>query len=117
MPETSSLNPHHETQAAHSRRASSSFFEKLAAKYDQHERIRIERIKAEIRENPMVGAECEMEQISVPPSLACKIRRVALDAIGIRLQKSEARREREAMSVALQEYWTEQTDQRNSCAN
>lgn len=117
MSETDSLNPHHEIQPVHSRRASLSFFEKLAAKYDQHERIRIERIKTEIRENPMVGAKCEIEQIGVPPSLTCKIRRVVLDAIGIRLQKSETRREREAMSVALREYRTEQADQRNSCAN
>ena len=56
------------------------------------------------------------KQIDVPPTLARRIGRIALDALRIQFQRSEDRREREAMSVALREYRDEEEAKRRAYA-
>ena len=104
----------HEDQPVSPVRADWSVLEKLAGKYDDRERKRIDRKKDELRQAQTVGVmqEFEREKIDVPPSLVRKIGRLAIDATGLTPKISEERRDREAMSVALREYHEEREDKK-----
>lgn len=88
-----------------------SILEKLAGKYDGQERSRVDRIKEDIR-NDRNHSSYEEKQLDVSPSRIRKLGRIAMDSLGIRSRKSEERREREAVAVALREYHEEENSRR-----
>lgn len=102
----------HETQPSQSVGPDWSILEKLAGKYDSQERARVDRIKLDIEENPWDCSEYERKQIEVPPTLIRKFGRIAMDALGIHSKRSEERRDREAISVALRERYDEREARR-----
>ena len=94
-------------------RASSkwSILEKMADKYDAGERGRIDQMKDNLSQDQFgESSRYRYEQIDIPPSTLRKIGRLALDRLGIHFARSETRRRREAMAVAVQEYDAEQEE-------
>lgn len=89
-----------------------SILESLAGKYDAAERGRVDQLKDNLRQDlqdpSSESSRYRYEQISAPPSTLRKIGRLALDRLGIHFSRSETRRNREAMAVAIREYDTEQ---------
>ena len=86
-----------------------SILKKMANKYDAVERSRIERLKDDLAQDPFSeSSKYRHEQIDVPPSTLRRIGRLALDRLGIHFRRSETRRRREAMAVAIREHDTEQ---------
>lgn len=90
----------------------------LLERYAKGERARVERLKADAisgtkespsgRETPyMVRERYEQEQITARPSTIRKIGRSALDLVSLSIPAIEARRDREAMSVAVRELQAE----------
>jgi len=82
-----------------------SVLEKLADKYNDRERSRIDEARKKINES--VGDPQLVfhgEKIDTTPSTLRKIGRLAMDCLGIHSAKSEKRRNGEAMSLALNEY-------------
>jgi len=75
------------------------------SKYDIAERPRVDRIKSNLRSLNI--REYKEKQIETPPSAFTKIVRLVADRLGIKTKRSEERREREAMHVALSEYYEE----------
>lgn len=91
-----------------------SILESLAGKYDAAERGRVDQLKDNLRQDlqdpSSESSRYRYEQISAPPSTLRKIGRLALDRLGIHFARSETRRRREAMAVAVQEYDAEQEE-------
>ena len=86
-----------------------SILEKMADKYDATERRRIDQMKDNLSQDQFgESSRYRYEQIDVPPSTLRRIGRLALDRLGIHFGRSETRRRREAMAVAIREYDTEQ---------
>ena len=88
-------------------RASSkwSILEKMADKYDAGERGRIDQMKDNLSQDQFgESSRYRYEQIDIPPSTLRKIGRLALDRLGIHFARSETRRRREAMAIAVKEY-------------
>ena len=88
-----------------------SILEKMADKYDATERRRIDQMKDNLSQDQFgESSRYRYEQIDVPPSTLRRIGRLALDRLGIHFRRSETRRRREAMAVAVQEYDAEQEE-------
>lgn len=88
-----------------------SILEKMADKYDAGERGRIDQMKDNLSQDQFgESSRYRYEQIDIPPSTLRKIGRLALDRLGIHFARSETRRRREAMAVAVQEYDAEQEE-------
>lgn len=80
------------------------------------ERSRIEEMKARLYKDNSYIQDYENQKISTPPSPLRKVARTFMDKLGIYSKRSERRREREAMNVALQEYYDEKEAQERSLA-
>lgn len=81
------------------------------SKYDIAERSRIDRIKSDLFFNI---SEYERKQIASRPNTFTKTVRLIADKLGIKTKKSEERREREAMHIALSEYHEEEAARRKA---
>lgn len=82
-----------------------SILEKMADKYDAGERGRIDQMKDNLSQDQFgESSRYRYEQIDIPPSTLRKIGRLALDRLGIHFARSETRRRREAMAIAVKEY-------------
>ena len=82
-----------------------SILERIVDKYDATERSRIDQMKGDLSQDPFwESSNYRFEQIDIPPSTLRKIGRLALDRLGIHFDRSETRRKREAMAVAVREY-------------
>lgn len=77
----------------------------FAAQYDLGERDRVDRVKSEL--DFLNIDRYERQAIATEPSDFRKTLRLFADKLGIRTKRSEQRREREAMHVALTEYRAE----------
>ena len=85
-----------------------SILKKMADKYDAGERGRIDQMKDNLSQDQFgESSKYRYEQIDVPPSTLRRIGRLASDRLGIHFRRSETRRRREAMAVAIREYNTE----------
>lgn len=76
------------------------------SKYDIAERSRVDRIKSDL--DFFNISEYERKQIKTRPSAFTKTVRLIADRLGIKIKRSEERREREAIHVALSEYHEEE---------
>lgn len=85
---------------------------KNLSKYDATERPRVDRIKSNL--NIFNLSEYESKQITSKPSAITKMARLIADRLGIRTKKSDERREREAIHVALSEYYEEEAAKRRA---
>lgn len=81
---------------------STSVQKKKLSRYDAIERSRVDRIKSDL--NFFNVNEYERKQIASQPSPFTKTVRLITDRLGIKTKKSEERREREAMHIALNEH-------------
>ena len=81
----------------------SSWAKSIADGYAKTERTRVDKIKSDLYRHINV-AVIKKKQIAVQPGIFKQAARLAMDKIGIKLQSSEDRRNREAMHVALNEY-------------
>ena len=88
-----------------SRKQLSLTVKRKLSKYDIAERSRVDRIKSDL--SIFNISEYERRQIASQPSAFTKIVRLIADKLGIKTKRSEERREREAMHVALSEYHEE----------
>ncbi len=82
------------------------------SKYDIAERSRIDRIKSDL--DFFNVDEYERKQITSRPNTFTKTVRLIADKLGIKTKRSEERREREAMHVALSEYHEEEAARRKA---
>ena len=82
------------------------------SKYDIAERSRVDRIKSDLFYYNIY--EYERKQIASRPSTFTKTVRLIADKLGIKTKRSEERREREAMHVALSEYHEEEAARRKA---
>lgn len=78
-----------------------SILEKLAGKYNESERQRVDKMKDTIE--VFGSSEYIDKKIDIPPTTARKIGRMAMDLLGIHFPGSEKRRDKEAASIALNE--------------
>ncbi len=78
------------------------------SKYDVAERARVDRIKSNLVDNLNSIEEYQRKQIASRPNTFTKTVRLIADKLGIKTKRSEERREREAMYVALSEYLEEE---------
>lgn len=78
-----------------------SILEKLAGKYNESERRRVDKMKDTI--GVFGSSEYVDKKIDIPPTTARKIGRMAMDLLGIHFPGSEKRRDKEAASIALNE--------------
>ena len=76
------------------------------SKYDIAERSRVDRIKSDLDYSNIY--EYERKQIASRPNTFTKTVRLIADKLGIKTKRSEERREREAMRIALSEYHEEE---------
>ena len=76
----------------------------ITSKYETAERSRIERLKQELKSSFFKSSEFERKQIAIRPNTFKKAIRLVTDKLGIKTKRSEDRREREAMHIALLEY-------------
>ncbi|MBQ3474075.1 hypothetical protein IJH24_01430 [Candidatus Saccharibacteria bacterium] len=99
-----------ETELSEERKVKiSKAFVRVKEAYGKSERSRVERIKSEIvRPNSPEYQEYKYKQSSSTPSVTRKAIRLMADKLGIKTKRSEDRREREAMHVALSEIDEEQ---------
>ena len=82
------------------------------SKYDIAERSRVDRIKSDL--NFFNISEYERRQIASQPSAFTKTVRLIADKLGIKTKRNEERREREAMHIALSEYYEEEAARRKA---
>lgn len=82
------------------------------SKYDIVERSRVDRIKSDLDYFNIY--EYERKQIVSRPNTFTKTVRLIADKLGIKTKRSEERREREAMHVALSEYHEEEVARRKA---
>ena len=75
-------------------------------RYDTAERPRVDRIKAGL--TPFNIGDYKYMQITSRPSAFTKAVRLVADRLGIKTKRSEDRRNREAMHVAISEYYEEE---------
>lgn len=81
-----------------------SILTKISRRYDAAERSRVDTYKQKILDpNDFDTIEYRYEKIDEKPSLMRKVGRLAMDAVGIHPRDSIKRREREAMSTAMNE--------------
>lgn len=80
------------------------------SKYDIAERSRVDRIKSNLDYSNIY--EYERKQITSRPNIFTKTFRLIADKLGIKTKRSEERREREAIHVALSEYHEEKAARR-----
>ena len=73
---------------------------------------RKERLKAELWEDPFLEQRYEEEKIEAEPSKMRALGRKMMDSLGVKMVKSELRRDREAMGEALREYREEKAERR-----
>ena len=76
------------------------------SKYDTTERSRVDKLKSNL--DPFDIYEYERKQIVSRPNALVKVARLVRDRLGIRTKRSEERRDREAMHIALREYREEE---------
>ncbi|MBR3329475.1 hypothetical protein IKG29_03045 [Candidatus Saccharibacteria bacterium] len=95
-----------------SRKQLSLTVKRKLSKYDIAERSRVDRIKSDL--SIFNISEYERRQIASQPSAFTKIVRLIADKLGIKTKRSEERREREAMHVALSEYHEEEAARRKA---
>ena len=104
------INPYHNINEINNANNKWSVLSSLADKYEEMTRSRVDNLKANLREKPSLSYEYRERQVNVSPTLARKICRVALAAMGMTSRTSNSRQEREAMSVALHEYNKEEKE-------
>lgn len=85
---------------------------KKMSKYDIAERSRVDRIKSDLDYFNIY--EYERKQIASRPNTFTKTVRLIADKLRIKTKRSEERREREAMHVALSEYHEEEAARRKA---
>lgn len=82
------------------------------SKYDIAERSRVDRIKSDLDWSNIY--KYKRKQIASRPNTLTKTVRLIADRLGIKTKRSEERREREAMHVALSEYHEEEAVRRKA---
>ena len=75
---------------------------------------RKERLKAELWEDPFLEEQYETEKIEAEPSKMRRLGRKMMDSLGVKMTKSELRRDREVMGEALREYREEKAARRRA---